>query len=131
MTNATKSILTGVPQSVVSQGNEETVRVLANVTNVTVLVVLTSFPLLYLECEVESSDGEVDSLRIHPPHLAQQVQNEAAFVPHQTRQKLWNPAAHRQYASAGGPLLYQELNNYHSPSEQDLNLPCLTYSEHW
>ena len=47
---------------------------------------LTFFPLLHLECEVESANGEVDSLWVGLADRAQEVENMTAFLPHQARQ---------------------------------------------
>ena len=56
----------------------------------------TSLTLLYLEGEVESSDGEVDGLGVHGPNFTQQVEDEATFVAHQTRQQLGDPTTNTQ-----------------------------------
>ena len=64
----------------------------------------TSLALLYLEGEVEGSDGEVDGLGVHGPHLTQQVQDESTFVTHQTCQQLGDPTTHTRHVSSWGIL---------------------------
>ncbi len=71
-------------------------------------VVLTPFPLLDLERQVQGSDGEVHGLRVHAPDLTQQVQDQASFAPHQTRQQLRDPATstHKNNSELNKKLLF-------------------------
>lgn len=69
--------------------------------------ILTSFSLLDFECEVECSDGEVDSLWVHTAYLTEQVQNKAAFITYQARQQLRDPRKQRVQP----PFTYSSHNN--------------------
>ena len=58
----------------------------------------TLFPLLHLECEVQSSYGEVDGLGVRLTHGTEEIENVTPLLSHKARQELrypWQPVVRR------------------------------------